>query len=427
MESDSQSVELLAALKRKLEVPAHTRLRPEGLLGSGGMAEVDAVFDEALMRHIARKTLHAELLDTADVVREFVREVRITAALDHPYIVPVYELGFNGEGQLFFTMKRISGSNLQDFIADLPPGRLDRQTLFQLLEVIVKVCDALAFAHNRGVIHCDLKPEHIVMADYGQVFVMDWGIAHITDQATPALAALRDASQAEDEELVIKGTISYMSPEQASAKWDSVNPATDVFSVGAILYAILTRFPPYMAPGMMEMLELAMLGAYPPLADEVEPGSVSPELESIVSKAMAIDPGERYPTAGALGDALRAFMGGGGEFPTVSFAPGEQIFGQGDAADCTYIIQSGRCEAYREVAGKRVSLEIMGEGSVFGELALLTDQIRSAGVVALDEGVEAYCIKAAHFEAELDGLRPWVRRIVEVLAERVRKHDDDEA
>ena len=386
------------------------------------MAEVKAVFDEALLRHIACKTLHPDLLDNDEVIREFVREVQITAALDHPYIVPVYDLGFNDKDQLFFTMKRISGTSLKDFISDLPPGRLDRQTLLTLLEVLVKVCDALAFAHDRGVIHCDLKPEHIIMADYGQVFLMDWGVAHITDQASKTLAGLR-ADIVEHEESYVRGTIQYMSPEQASAQWERVTPASDVFSVGAILYEILTRFPPYMAPSMIEMLELAIHGAYPPLEDEVEPGTLPPELESIISMAMAVDVKKRYATAGALGEALRSFMGGGGEFPTVSFEPGEQILTQGEPGDCAYIIKSGSCEAYREVDGERVSLEVMGAGTVFGEVALLTDHTRSAAVVALDEGVEAYRIKAAHFEFELDHLRPWVRHIVEVLAERVRRQE----
>ena len=179
-----------------------------------------------------------------------------------------------------------------------------------------------------------------------------------------------------------------------------------------------------MAPDVVEMIELARLGAFPPLVEEVEPGTLPPELENIIVKAMAIDPNERYASAGELGEALRAFMGGGGEFPTVEFDAGEQIFREGDKGDFAYIIKSGRCEAYREIDGKRVSLEVMGEGTVFGEVALLTDYTRSASVVALGEGVEAYRIKAEHFESELDSLRPWVRRIVEVLAERVRRVGD---
>ncbi|MFT5470421.1 MAG: serine/threonine protein kinase [Verrucomicrobiales bacterium] len=423
MESDTITAASLAKLKPLLDGPAHSRLIRGGLLGSGGMAEVHAVFDEALLRRIARKTLHPDLLDNDAVVNEFVREVQITAALDHPYIVPVYDLGFDDEGHLFFTMKRIEGTNLKDFISDLEPGRLHRKTLLTLLEVLVKVCDALAFAHDRGVIHCDMKPEHIVMADYGQVYVMDWGVAHVTEDANPILAGLRADIEAE-EEGVVRGTVQYMSPEQASADWDSVGAPSDVFSLGAILYGILTRFPPYMAPDIAEMLQLAQLGAFPPLAEEVEPGTLPPELENIISTAMSIDPNERYASAGELGDALRAFMGGGGEFPTVEFEGGQEIFKHGDKGDFAYIIKSGECEAYRMVEGERVSLEIMGAGTVFGEVALLTDYIRSASVVALEGGVEAYRIKSEHFDSELDSLRPWVRRIVEVLAERVRRAGD---
>lgn len=423
MADETITAESLAKLKKILEGPAHSRMIPGTLLGSGGMADVHAVFDEALLRHIARKTLHPDHLDNDVVVNEFVREVRITAALDHPYIVPVYDLGFDDEGHLFFTMKRIEGTNLKDFIEELEPGRLDRKTLLTLLEVLVKVCDALAFAHDRGVIHCDLKPEHIVMAEYGQVFVMDWGVAHITEDAGQLLAELR-ADEEEDEEGVVRGTIQYMSPEQASAAWDSVTAPSDVFSVGAILYHVLTQFPPYMAPDVVDMIELARLGAFPPLADEVEPGTLPPELEQIINRAMAVDPNDRYPSAGELGEALRAFMGGGGEFPTVEFEGGEEIFAEGAKGDFAFIIKSGKCEAYRMVDGERVSLEVMGEGTVFGEVALLTDYTRSASVVALEGGVEAYRIKAEHFDSELGNLRPWIRRIVETLAERVRRTGD---
>ncbi|MEM7012429.1 MAG: serine/threonine-protein kinase [Verrucomicrobiota bacterium] len=408
----------LESLRRKLEDQPASRLVPGGQLGEGGMAEVKAVFDEALLRHIACKTLHPDLLDNNDVIKEFVREVQITAALDHPYIVPVYDLGFNDNDQLFFTMKRLSGQNLKEYIADLPPGRLDRATLLTLLEVIVKVCDALAFAHDRGVIHCDLKPEHIIMADYGQVFVMDWGVSQVTADAPKVLADL--GKETAEEEAAVRGTIQYMSPEQAAADWDPVGAASDVFSIGAILYEILTRFPPYMAPNTIELLELAVLGAYPPLEDEVEPGTLPPELEAIVNKAMAVNKENRFQSAGDLGDALRTFMGGGGEFPTVFFDKGEVIIEQGEPGDCAYIIKSGSCEAYREVDGERVSLEVMNKGTVFGEVALITHKERSAAVVALEE-VEAYRIRDVHFKSEFDHMRPWVRHVVEELAERVRR------
>jgi len=191
--------------------------------------------------------------------------------------------------------------------------------------------------------------------------------------------------------------------------------------LGAVLYSILARRAPYVAKTVAESVELAQHCEYTPLSEAAPPNSVPPELDHIVRKAMDPDPAKRFRSAGDLGDALRDFMGGGGDFPTIRFEEGERIVTQGDAGKCAYIIKSGRCEAIHEKEGEEISLEIIDEGNVFGELAILTGQNRAANVVALEGGVEVYEVKEEDFRAELNLLRPWIRQLVEKLAERATR------
>ena len=149
------------------------RLQLQGELARGGMGAVRLAFDATLQRRMAAKTMHASTCEHMMLVHGFLREAQVTGQLDHPNIVPIHELGRDATGQLYFTMKLVEGQSLKALIGGAPTGDLDR--LFNLLEIYVKICDALGFAHARGVLHCDIKSANVMVGEFGQVYLMDWG------------------------------------------------------------------------------------------------------------------------------------------------------------------------------------------------------------------------------------------------------------
>ncbi|MFN7132905.1 MAG: serine/threonine-protein kinase [Myxococcales bacterium] len=228
------------------------RLVDEGEIGRGGMGQVHRVYDKTLMRRVAMKILDPRRLQKQSQLQRFAEEAQITGQLDHPNIPPVHEFGVDEEGTHYFTMKLVKGRTLDDILADPSFSPANEKELFSVLQIFVKVCQAISFAHSRGVIHCDLKPSNVMVGSHGQVYVMDWGIARIVGRARPsgadeAWVEVRRTERAADEEeegnsdqAKIVGTLQYMSPEQAQGRTQDIDESTDVFCLGAMLYKILT-------------------------------------------------------------------------------------------------------------------------------------------------------------------------------------------
>lgn len=216
-----------------------TRLQVDGLVGRGGMGTVVQAYDLDLQRHVAVKVLRAELAGRPGEFESFLREARITAALEHPNIVPVHSAAWDyGTNSGGFQMKLVRGESLAKHLADLGAGRLDERQLPTLLQVLLKVCDAVAFAHSQRVLHLDLKPENVMIGSHGQVYVMDWGISvRCNLDADGHLRA--DAAMSG-----VRGSPGYMAPEQRSLGYAGVDERSDVYSLGAILYEILSGRPP---------------------------------------------------------------------------------------------------------------------------------------------------------------------------------------
>src|SRR5271165_2938185 len=238
-----------------------------GPVASGAQGEVRRVVDKSLLRTLAMKLLDPAHAREEAHRRRFVEEAQITAQLDHPNVPPVHRIGIDDGGQLYFTMKLLDGRTFED-VLKAGGHHGDWKELFRMLQVLVTVCNAVAFAHARGVLHRDLKPENVMVAEHGQVYVMDWGIARVVQQrsgsvpdAAPGVRVWREASA---EEGVIAGTPEYMSPEQAAGRNADVDARTDVFALGAILYRILVGRPPYDGPTPLLTLTRAALGQYEP-------------------------------------------------------------------------------------------------------------------------------------------------------------------
>ncbi|HJK90972.1 MAG TPA: serine/threonine-protein kinase, partial [Polyangiaceae bacterium LLY-WYZ-15_(1-7)] len=264
-------------------------------LGSGGMGVVREARQEALGRAVAVKTLRADMRDPAHVVR-LLREAWITGALEHPNVIPVHALTVDGEGAPQVVLKKVEGEPWSSLLADperLPTEAARRDPLDWHLGVLRSVCNALAFAHSRGILHRDVKPENVLVGPFGEVYLADWGIA----VGLPGRVGGRIPTQAESDALA--GTPAYMAPEMVRGA--PVDERTDVYLLGATLHEILAGAPPHAGQGM-----LAMLGSILTTVPEPPPGA-PPELAEVCRRALDPEPAERFPSVDAFAEALDAF------------------------------------------------------------------------------------------------------------------------
>jgi serine/threonine protein kinase/tetratricopeptide (TPR) repeat protein len=286
--------------------------KPDKEIARGGMGRIVAAEDQRLGRPVALK----ELLEPAPDQRgRFQREALITARLQHPGIVPVYEAGLWPSGEPFFAMKLVSGRPLDKVIGE---ARTLEQRL-ALLPRIAAAADAIAYAHSQRVIHRDLKPGNILIGDFGETVVIDWGLAKdldVTDPSEPGTRTPRESkskvptSTQTSSTLTVAGAVmgtpAYMAPEQA--RGEPLDARADVFALGAMLYHLLAGVPPYNARTATDVIAAAALGRVVPLEDR-EKGAPA-DLVAIVHRAMAQEPSRRYPHAGELADELRRFLTG---------------------------------------------------------------------------------------------------------------------
>jgi serine/threonine protein kinase len=286
------------------------RYHPIRLHAQGGLGEVHIAADTELHRDVALKRIQPGHAEDSEACRRFVREAETTAQLQHPGVVPVYGLVRDSNGQPWYAMRFIEGQSLQDAIVSFHraawPSRGSsefRLALRELLSRFVAVCQTLAYAHSRGVIHRDLKPENIMLGRFGETLVVDWGLARPFGEkqrvaATEEPQAVRPSREPDEpvtREGAVVGTPAFMSPEQAAGQVDLLGPASDIYSLGAILYILLTGQRPFQADHLAALLSKVQAGKFP--SPRQRNGSVPRALESICLKAMALLPENRYRTA----------------------------------------------------------------------------------------------------------------------------------
>jgi serine/threonine-protein kinase len=293
---------------------------------------------------------------------------------------------------------------------------------------MLKVCDAISYAHSKGVLHRDLKPDNIMVGTYGQVYLMDWGIAYVKDgdnQASldmelPYLKKRKKYNIREEKEGNVFGTPCYMSPEQAQGDINAIDERSDIFSLGAILYEILTGEFPIAGDTLRDMLVNAReYNVQPP--DERVDFPLPVGLVRITMKAMSKDPADRYQTVEELRDELENFLEGSERFPGRKYHAGKLIVGEGDHGDEAFIIKAGECRVFKTIDGEKVEIRILGPGEVFGETAILTDNPRTASVEAVTD-VTVAVINRVYFEEELDA-GTWLGPFIKALAYRFLEAD----
>ena len=270
------------------------------LLGRGGMGEVVGARDERIGREVAIKRMRGPA-QSPHAIERFLREARIQARLEHPAIVPVHELGRDAEDQPYFAMKRLTGGTLENLLAATTSPSRQR-----LLRVFAEVCGAIAFAHSHGVIHRDLKPANIAVGDFGEVYVLDWGLARPLDERDPVVVALDlDSLDGMTRVGSVIGTPAYMAPEQMRDA-SEVGLSADIYSLGATLFEILAGEP------LRDTLT-ATSGPTPEI--EISPAkrhperSIPPELDALCVAALAADPRAR-PTARQLAERVEQYLDG---------------------------------------------------------------------------------------------------------------------
>ncbi len=268
---------------------SNTKYEIVGALGRGGSATVYLAYDRELDREVALKVL--DLPDAGGAVQErLLREAKIVARLEHPGIVPIHDVGILPDDRVFYAMKHVKGRRLDAF---------EKESQDECLRVFQKICEAVAFAHSQGVIHRDLKPENIMVGGFGEVLVMDWGIAKIRD-AQPDLDSGTEKNPGPrlTDHGTVMGTRAYMSPEQVAGDTEKFNERTDIYGLGAVLYFLLTGVAPFEEIRSSRAL--------------IPPRRTNPRaakaIEAVCLKAMAEQQVDRYGDALELGKDVEMFL-----------------------------------------------------------------------------------------------------------------------
>jgi hypothetical protein len=283
-------------------LPPSERYRLGAELGRGGMGRVVEAFDLQLGRSVALK----EVLPRggSGIVRRFEREVQLTARLEHPSIVPIYDSGVTPDGRPFYVMRRVSGRPFDELMT----RARDLDERLALLPSLLHAIEAVGHAHRRGVIHRDLKPQNILVGELGETVVIDWGLAKVIGEEDPESGELVPSAGDSLQTQIgsVFGTPGFMAPEQA--RGEELTTRGDVFALGATLYQLLAGIPPVQGTSATEVIDKTARHDMRPLS-EVAPGA-PPELAAIVDKALSFEAGKRYPHAGALAEDVQRFLTG---------------------------------------------------------------------------------------------------------------------
>jgi eukaryotic-like serine/threonine-protein kinase len=302
------------------EVRTEERYEPRELLGEGGMGRVRLCHDRRFGRDVAMKVLRHPTTPAQGFQTRFLREACVQARLEHPAIPPAYDLGRDLSGNLYFTMKRLRGLTLAELIERMRSADevvLERRSLHKLLSAFLDVCQGVHFAHAHGVVHRDLKPANIMLGDFGEVYVLDWGIAKVMgdEDVEPGLdgapaPAPHPISGARTVAGAVLGTPGYMAPEQVLGHVDEIDARTDVYALGAIFFELLALSPLHRGRSDWALMKSVLKGVDARPSLRAPERGIAPELDAICTRATARSKEVRFATARELHDAVEHFLAG---------------------------------------------------------------------------------------------------------------------
>ncbi len=273
-------------------------------IGFGGMKAVLLVLDTDTGREVAMAMMPDAKRRSEKDVANFICEAKLSALLEHPNIVPVYDIGLDLSGAPFYIMKYLRGQSLAAILRRIRNGNEStsrKYKLKEMLRIYVRVCNALDFAHSKGILHLDIKPDNVFIGAYGEVIVLDWGLA-TTTKGSGLSCVSRVAGQ---------GTPGYMSPEQICGEQESLDVHADIYGLGALLYTMLAYSRPMAGAEVEEALKAACSGTVPPPSSvELTARPVPEALDAVCMKAMSIDPNERYQSVAQLRSDIQKFRDG---------------------------------------------------------------------------------------------------------------------
>ena len=282
------------------------------LLAKGGMKEIYRVEDFMTDRHVAKAVM--KNLKSQKAVEQFIQEARITARLEHPNIMPVYDIGIDDKGQAYFTMKLIEGDNLGVILKRLKEGNEDylkQYPLTKLLEIFSKVCDAVAYAHSKGVLHLDLKPDNIQVGGFGEVLVCDWGLARFNPEV---MEEGEEPVKYLEGQLTLHGQVfgspGFMSPEQVTKDRQELDHLSDIYSLGCLLYSILTYHSAFPGKDLEKILDNQANGDFEAPSKRFPEKLIPPALEAVCMRAMSYARVSRYDSAVQLKVEINSFING---------------------------------------------------------------------------------------------------------------------
>jgi serine/threonine-protein kinase len=397
-------------------------------LFAGGMGAILEVEDRYLGRISAMKVVLPEKKDNGSTLQQFIAEAKITAILEHPNIIPVHELGLMNAAGLYFTMKLAEGEALNAILNKLMNNDteyINTYNTYHLLNIFRKVCDAVSFAHSRHIIHQDIKPHNVIIGQYGEVLLMDWGLAQPLKQSlsetapTDQLARLlADLALTSDNR--ITGSPTYMSPEQTYGDPDRMCERSDIFLLGAMLYHIFTLTPPYSGKNMKEIIFKARAGDFISPQKSAPQRQIPDEINRIILKAMAFKKVDRYQNVDAMSHDIDDIIAGKwSQQVKKDFQKGEMLMTEGEIGEEAYMILKGRVRVVKERAGKKIVLGMLQSGDIVGEMSLIRKEKRSASVEAL-EHTQAAVLNREVLSQNLKKLPPYMEKIVSAMTDRLR-------
>lgn len=410
----------------KMNKPKERYHQLEGF--EGGLSLVSKSFDQWLNRVVAIKVLKQKYIENEGMIETFLNEAKLIGYLDHPGIISIYDVFMQSNVNPCYAMEFIKGQHLEDYIRELTRScdSNDDQCvaipLTESLRIFERICETMAYAHDRGVVHLDLKPENIVIGEYGEVLIIDWGSALLYDQAPYLQYMKRQTASAAPVSFFSHTKPSpataspmYMSPEQTQQPRETLAPPSDIFSAGVVFYQMLTGVMPFTGSELNEVWE--KIQSYQPLPVHAVNSNIPLYLSQICSKMIEKTPDIRYRSFHEVLDDLNELRNSGCLFDTKHYKPGEVIFCEGDEGIYSFIILSGKVDISKAVDGRQVSLGELGKDEIVGELAIFSNEPRSATVTAI-EPTTIRIMKKKEIDGELEKLAPWVGGMISGLSDR---------